>query len=60
MVKAHIDTQSAAGYPGRALPADACLVQVQQRPPHTHAVFGLWKARALDGLAWQEALRAEW
>ncbi|WP_321803818.1 hypothetical protein [Burkholderia sp. BCC1993] len=60
MVKAHIDTQSAARYPGRALPADACLVQVQQRPPHAHTVFGLWKARALDGLAWQEALRAEW
>jgi hypothetical protein len=33
---------------------------VQQRPPHTDTVFGLWKARALDGLAWQEALRAEW
>ncbi|MCR4470897.1 hypothetical protein [Burkholderia sp. SCN-KJ] len=60
MVKAHIDTQSAARYAGRALPADACLVQVQQRPPHAPTVFGLWKDRAVDGLTWQEALRSEW
>ncbi|WP_185733408.1 hypothetical protein [Burkholderia sp. Bp8998] len=58
MVKAHIDTPSAARHPGRALPAGACLVP--HRSPHADSVFGLWKARALDGLAWQEALRAEW
>jgi len=23
-------------------------------------VFGLWRGRGLDGLAWQERLRSEW
>ncbi|WP_196786258.1 hypothetical protein [Burkholderia territorii] len=58
MVNTRIDTRSAAGYSGRALPAGTCFAA--QRPPHPDTVFGLWKARALDGLAWQEALRAQW
>ncbi|AFQ50914.1 hypothetical protein [Burkholderia cepacia] len=58
MVKALITPPSAAGYPGRATPADAC--PSQHRPPHADTVFGLWKVRALNGLAYQEALRAEW
>ncbi|RQR46523.1 hypothetical protein DIE21_28915 [Burkholderia sp. Bp9140] len=63
MVKALIDTPGAAAHSGRAHSgrapaAHACLVP--RRPPHACTVFGLWKARALDGLAYQEALRAEW
>ncbi|WP_196481343.1 hypothetical protein [Burkholderia diffusa] len=58
MVNTHIDTRSAAGYPGRALPAGTCVTP--HRPSLADTVFGLWKARALDGLVWQEALRAEW
>ncbi|WP_162999208.1 hypothetical protein [Burkholderia sp. Nafp2/4-1b] len=58
MVKALIDTPRAAEYPVRLLPADARVVQRQ--PSRTDATFGLWESRALDGLAYQEALRAEW
>ncbi|WP_175834884.1 hypothetical protein [Burkholderia anthina] len=58
MVEAHFDTHGAARYSGRPNPADACLAQRRQHPADT--VFGLWRNRALDGLAYQEALRAEW
>ncbi len=58
MVKALFDIRGTATHSGRALAAHACIVP--HRPPHACTVFGLWKARALDGLAYQEALRAEW
>ncbi|HKT62475.1 MAG TPA: hypothetical protein VJR91_02725 [Burkholderia sp.] len=58
MVKALIDTHRVAGHSGRPIPADVRLAL--HRPPPADPVFGLWKARALDGLAYQEALRAEW
>nr|WP_175798369.1 hypothetical protein [Burkholderia anthina] len=57
MVKAHFDTHDAARHSGRPNLA-ACLAQRRQHPADT--VFGLWRNRALDGLAYQEALRAEW
>ncbi|MXN79174.1 CopG family transcriptional regulator [Burkholderia sp. 4701] len=37
---------------------DAYLSQ-HKRPP-ADDVFGLWKDRAVDGLAYQEELRSEW
>ncbi|WP_269502443.1 hypothetical protein [Burkholderia sp. IMCC1007] len=58
MVKALIDTHGAARHPGRPTPADACVAQHRRHPADT--VFGLWRTRAPDGLAYQEALRAEW
>ncbi|MBY4696232.1 hypothetical protein K6W21_19360 [Burkholderia latens] len=58
MVKALIDTDRIPECRGRPVPADAHLARL--RPPHRGTVFGLWKTRAPDGLAYQQALRAEW
>lgn len=58
MVKALIDTHGAARHSGRPNPADACLAQHLRQSADT--VLGLWRNRALDGLAYQQALRAEW
>ncbi|WGS46572.1 ribbon-helix-helix protein, CopG family [Burkholderia sp. JSH-S8] len=32
----------------------------QHKRPLADDVFGLWKGRAVDGLAYQEELRSEW
>ncbi|WP_196481996.1 hypothetical protein [Burkholderia vietnamiensis] len=58
MVKAIIDTRYVTACRTRRLAADARPARL--RPPHAGTVFGLWKTRALDGLAYQQALRAEW
>ena len=32
----------------------------QKAPGESDAAFGLWRERAVDGLAYEEKLRAEW
>lgn len=49
------------GRPRAALIRDAIEVYLAKRQPTLEAnVFGLWKGKQTDGLAYQEALRSEW
>ncbi|TCW85198.1 CopG family transcriptional regulator [Burkholderia sp. SRS-46] len=47
--------------PRAAIIRDAIDAYISQhKRPLTDDVFGLWKDRAVDGLAYQEELRSEW
>lgn len=47
--------------PRAAVIRDAVQAYVDQHRPHSAAdAFGLWKGRQIDGLTYQDALRAEW
>ena len=35
-------------------------LEVQPRSLRSHPAFGIWRERAIDGLSYQETLRAEW
>lgn len=38
----------------------AISAYVEQNRPLTADVFGIWKARGIDGLQYQEKVRSEW
>ena len=38
----------------------AVEVYTSRKPQTTDEVFGIWRSRRMDGLEYQEALRAEW
>ncbi|MGV8891621.1 MAG: ribbon-helix-helix protein, CopG family [Burkholderiaceae bacterium] len=38
----------------------AVAAYVERNKPSGESVFGIWKDRKVDGLAYQEAVRSEW
>jgi metal-responsive CopG/Arc/MetJ family transcriptional regulator len=39
---------------------EAIAYYLEKKKPQTENVFGLWKDRQVDGLAYQEQARSEW